>query len=181
MNPSGKRPPVVHYRLGRASPAIKVLTTGALVLTLVGIIITFFFAHKQNGLSIEGLTAHYAGGDELAEGTQLYFAIDYETLLRITHVHAFGMGMLLYIYGHMLTLTARSERFKVWVIAAMFGGLAAFLASLWLIRYLSPVFGVLFLAGFLAALGGLAVTAWCVLWETWFAGEKGEYRQPVTG
>ncbi len=180
MSEAGKRPPVVHYRLSRASPAVKILTSGALLLTLGGIIITIFFAHKQNGLSTSGLAAHYAGGDEMAEGTKLFFAIDYETLLRITHVHAFGMGMLLYIYGHMLTLTARSERFKVAVIASMFGGLISFLASLWLIRYVSTAFAFLFFLGFASALGGLLVTAICVLYETWWSGDRGGYRPPVS-
>ncbi len=176
---SGKRPPVVHYRLSRSSPAIKVLSTGALLLTLTGIVITIFFALKQSGLTPDGLTAHYAGGDELAEGTSLYFAIDYETLLRITHVHCFGMGMLLYIYGHMLTLTAFSERFKVAVIGSMFGGLILFLASLWLIRYVSTGFVWLFLASFAVSLGALGLTAICVLREMWGPERAAPYTPPV--
>lgn len=180
MSESGKRPPIVHYRLSKASPAVKLLTTGALFLTLVGIFITILFAHKQSGLTLGGLAAHYAGGDELAEGTSLYFAIDYETLLRITHVHAFGMGMLLYIYGHMLTLTAFSERFKVRVIGTMCCGLVLFLSSLWLIRYVSISFTWSFFVGFALSLGGLLLTAVSVLFETWFGGDRTGYRPPAS-
>ena len=48
-----KRPPTVHYRLGRSSPAIKVLTTGSLFLILTGICAIVFYALAQSGLTPE--------------------------------------------------------------------------------------------------------------------------------
>lgn len=166
-----KRPPVVHYRLSRSSPALKVLTTGSLLLILTGIVVIVFFALEQSGLTPEGLAQHYKGSEEEIAG-QLYFAVTKEELLRITHVHTFGMGMLLYIYGHMFTLTGRSERSKVWLISALFGGLSGFLASLWLIAYASQAFVWLFLASFSVSLLALGAMSVLILYEIWFVHPK---------
>ncbi|MEW6776216.1 MAG: hypothetical protein AB1405_07975 [Bdellovibrionota bacterium] len=162
-----KRPPVVHYRLSRSSPAIKVLTTGSLLLILAGILVVIYFAMAQSGLTPEGLAQHYQGSEEEKAG-QLYFAIGKEELLRITHVHTFGMGMLLYIFGHMFTLTGARERTKVLLIGAMFVGLAGFLGSLWLIAYVSTAFVWLFLGSFFLALASLGTMSLWVLAEIWF-------------
>ena len=166
-----KRPPVVHYRLARSSPAIKVLTTGSLVFILVGIAIVLGYAIELTGLSPMGIGTHYAGGED-PTGQELFFALSREELLRITHVHTFGMGMLLYIYGHMFTLTGRSEETKVRWISAMILGLAAWLGSLWLTAYVSKAFVWLFLSSFLASLLSLGAMAVMILMEIWLVKPK---------
>ena len=167
-----KRPPVVHYRLARSSRAIKVLTTGSLVFILVGIAVVLGYALEQTGLTPTGIGTHYAGGED-PTGQELFFALSREELLRITHVHTFGMGMLLYIYGHMFTLTGRSEETKVRWISALVLGLAAWLGSLWLIAYVSKAFVWVFLASFLISLLSLAAMAVMILYEIWWVKPRG--------
>lgn len=162
-----KRPPVVHYRLSRGSPAIKVLTSGSLFLILAGIVIVLFYALDQAGLTPAKLAAHYAGKGE-GEGAELVFALSYNELMRITHVHTFGMGMLLYIYGHMYTLTGARERTKVFWIGSLFAGLTLVLASMWLIAYASTVFTWLFIASFALSCLALGWMSIYVLYEIWF-------------
>lgn len=168
-----KRPPVVHYRLARSSPALKVLTTGSLVLILTGILIVLFYALEQTGLTPSGIGLHYAGGEDPL-GEELFFALSREELLRITHVHTFGMGMLLYIYGHMFTLTGRSEQAKVRWIGALALGLITWLASLWLIAYVSKAFVWVFLASFFVSLLSLGAMAVMILVEIWWTKPPGK-------
>ncbi len=98
----------------------------------------------------------------------------YQGLLEVSHFHLFAMGMLLLVLTHLMLFVPLRNRTKAWLIVTPF--LAALLdeGSGWLIRYLSPHFAYLKIAGFLALQASLALLVGLSLWSV-FSGTQHNY------
>ncbi|MBI4851920.1 MAG: hypothetical protein HY819_09005 [Acidobacteria bacterium] len=79
----------------------------------------------------------------------------FSTLLDITHPHVFEIPLVLFVLAHFLMRTRAPEFFKLITYAGSFGGCVAFLATPWLVRYLSTSLSNLLYIG--AILMGLTV------------------------
>lgn|SRR5512139_3860684 len=99
----------------------------------------------------------------------------FQGLLEISHFHLFAMGMLLLVLTHLVLFVPLSNRTKSWLVVAPF--LAALLdeGSGWLVRFASPAFALLKIAGFLALQTSLAVLVGLALWSV-FRGTSASYR-----
>ena len=101
-------------------------------------------------------------------------------MLEIPHFHLFAMGMLLLVLTHLVLFTPISNRAKAWLIVAPFAAALLDEGSGWLVRFVSPVFALAKIAGFLALQTSLAVLVGLALWST-FRGTSSAYRSGEDG
>lgn len=152
------------FRLGRAPWEVRLVYTGFLAFTLIGLATIGVFQTVQIGVRLSQVAAYYRGGE--AE-TALTFPKTFAQLLEVTHFHAFIMGVVFLILGHLLLATAVSQRWKGGLLLGAFAGSVGDLAGGWLIRYVSAGFAVLQVLAWLAfwiGYGGMLVVA---IWEMW--------------
>jgi hypothetical protein len=152
------------FRLGRAPWEIRLVYTGFLGFTFLGLITIGVFQAVQIGIRLSAVAAYYRGGET---ETAMTFPKTFTQLLEVTHFHAFIMGVVFLILGHLLLATGISPRWKGGLLLGAFAGAFGDLAGTWLVRYVSAGFAVLQLLSWLAfwiGYGGMLVAA---LWEMW--------------
>lgn len=101
-----------------------------------------YFLHMN--LTPLSVIRYYRGDDALFMPPQ-----SYQTLLELTHVHLFAMGVLLVTLTHLLLFVPGSDRRKAALAAAVLA--SGFLESTsgWLVRYVHPLFALLKIGSFL--------------------------------
>jgi hypothetical protein len=131
---------------------------------------------QKMGLTPSSVVEYYLGNEE-----KFMPARSYQGLLEVSHFHLFAMGMLLLVLTHLVLFVPLSGRLKAWLIALPF--VAAFVeeGSGWLVRYVSPHFAWLKIAGFVTLQGSLAVLVLLSLWAV-FSGSQRHYgTKPTAG
>jgi hypothetical protein len=122
------------------------------------------------GLTPASVLAHYLGSEESFREPRSYAG-----LLEVSHFHFFAMGMLLLVLTHLVLFIPIANRTKAWLIAVPFlSGLVDEGAG-WLVRFASPHFAWLKIAGFLALQASLATLVVLSLWSV-FRGSSASYR-----
>jgi hypothetical protein len=152
------------FRLGHAPREIRLVYTGFLGFTLLGLITIGLFQLVQIGVRLSEVMTYYRGGET---ETAMTFPKTFTQLLEVTHFHAFIMGVVFLILGHLLLATGLSQRWKTGLLLGAFAGSCGDLLGTWLIRYVWVGFALLQLLSWLAlwiGYGGMLVAA---LWEMW--------------
>jgi hypothetical protein len=122
------------------------------------------------GLTPASVIAHYLGNEQ-----RFLEPRSYAGLLEVSHFHLFAMGMLLLVLTHLVLFIPLANRTKAWLIALPFlSGLVDEGAG-WLVRFVSPHFAWLKIAGFLALQSSLAALVALSLWSV-FRGTSASYR-----
>ena len=123
---------------------------------------------SRMGLTTASVVEYYLGSEERFQPARSYAG-----LLEVSHFHLFAMGMLLLVLTHLALFVPVSARAKAGLVVVPF--VSAFLdeGAGWLVRYVSPAFAALKIAGFLLLQGSLAALVLVSLWAV-FAGEQGE-------
>jgi hypothetical protein len=88
-------------------------------------------------------------------------------LLEVTHFHAFIMGVVFLVLGHLLLATGLSSRWKGGLLLSALVGSMGDLAGGWLIRYVSAGFALLHVLAWLIfwiGYGGMLIAS---VWEMW--------------
>lgn len=88
-------------------------------------------------------------------------------LLRMSHQHAFGYGMMYAISGAVFLLSSWPDRLKAALVLAPFLGAMADLASWWMMKYLIGDYEWLSIAGGMIFSLGFALMTLRVLYELW--------------
>jgi hypothetical protein len=115
---------------------------------------------------------HYLGNEE-----QFRSARSYQGLLEVSHFHFFAMGMLLLVLTHLALFIPIAAHYKALLIAVPFlSGLISEGAG-WLVRFGSPHFALLKIAGFLSLQTSLAVLVGISLWSVFTAGQGNNYTE----
>ena len=162
-----KRKPLVHFQLARAATPTKLLITFFLLLLLLSFFIGALYSYEKTGLDMEGTRLRYQGAAEGEETEELHFPISDEELLRLTHVHTFGLAIMFYLFGHIFILTSAKTVTKNAMLISFFVVLLVFIAAPWLTRYRAG-FGFLFI-GSLGILCAQALFLSAVpIYEMWF-------------
>ena len=120
-------------------------------------------------LTYGSVVQYYLGAEEL-----FLPARSYQGLLEVSHFHLFAMGLLLLVLTHLMLFVPISNRWKAWLIALPFGSALLDEAAGWAVRFVSPLFAYLKIAGFLllqTSLGALIVVS---LWAV-FRGSTEDY------
>ena len=139
-------------------------------LYVVGLWVTnaLLYFNKMS-LSASSVIDYYLGSEE-----RFLSPRSYQGLLEVSHFHLFAMGMLLLVLTHLMLFVPIRNGTKAWLIVVPF--LSAILSegAGWLVRYVSPHFAYLKIAGFLLLEGSLAVLVAVSLWSV-FAGSQRNY------
>jgi hypothetical protein len=124
---------------------------------------------SKMSLTTTSVVNYYLGSEEAYLSPR-----SYQGLLEVSHFHLFAMGMLLLVLTHLMLFVPLRGWIKAWLIAFPF--LAALLdeGSGWLVRFVSPNFAVLKIAGFLLLQGSLALLVGLSLWAV-FVGSGENY------
>jgi hypothetical protein len=125
---------------------------------------------SKMSLTYGSVVAYYLGSEQQFTEPRSYLG-----MLEISHFHLFAMGMLLLVLTHLVLFVPLSNRAKVWLIVTPF--LSALLdeGSGWLVRFVSPVFAVAKIAGFLALQASLAALIGLSVWSV-LRGTSASYR-----
>jgi len=126
------------------------------------------YFNKMN-LTPASVVDYYLGSDERFLSPRTY-----QGLLEVSHFHLFAMGMLLLVLTHLVLFVPLANRTKAWLVAVPF--LSALLdeGAGWGVRFVSPAFAYLKIAGFLLLQSSLAVLVAVSLWAV-FKGEDENY------
>lgn len=122
------------------------------------------------GLTTASVTDYYLGSEE-----RFLQPRSYQGMLEISHFHLFAMGLLLLTLTHLMLFVPLRSDLKPWFIVIPFGSALLDEGSGWLVRFVSPGFAYLKIAGFLALQSSLAVLIVVCLWAV-LVGSSATYR-----
>lgn len=124
---------------------------------------------SKMSLTASSVIDYYLGSEE-----RFLSPRSYQGLLEVSHFHLFAMGMLLLVLTHLMLFVPLRNRTKAWLIIIPF--LSAILdeSGGWLVRFVSPNFAYLKIAGFLTLEASLAVLVAISLWSV-LAGSQRNY------
>ncbi len=121
------------------------------------------------GLTYGSVVQYYLGSEAL-----FLPARSYQGLLEVSHFHLFAMGMLLLVLTHLMLFVPIGTRAKVILIVVPFLSAALDEAAGWAVRFVSPLFAYLKIAGFLLLQTSLAALIVISLWSV-FRGSTEDY------
>lgn len=128
----------------------------------------------QMGLTYQSVVVHYLGDEAAFKGPHTF-----QGMLEQAHFHLFAMGMLLMTLTHLLLFVPLPQGLKATLIVFAFTGGLVNEGSGWLVRFASPRFAYLKIAGFLTLQTSLLVlmvaAAWALLTRA-----PSAYTQPFT-
>lgn len=150
------------WTLSKAPISLKVALTFFLLMVGVGHITTLANVYLRTGFDPQGTVAYIRGQEE-----EYLYPKSLLELVEISHFHLYSMAFLFLFLGGMVAFTSIKEWLKVAIVSLAFLSSLSEVASLWLIRYLSPLFAPLFsLSGLL-----LSLTTFLLIiipfWEMW--------------
>jgi hypothetical protein len=124
---------------------------------------------SKMSLTTASVVNYYLGSEEAYLSPR-----SYQGLLEVSHFHLFAVGMLLLVLTHLMLFVPLRGWLKAWLIAFPF--LAALLdeGAGWLVRFVSPNFAIVKIAGFLLLQGSLALLVGLSLWAV-FVGSGENY------
>ncbi len=125
---------------------------------------------SKMGLTPASVVAYYLGSPQQFTEPRSYLG-----MLEIAHFHLFAMGMLLLVLTHLVLFVPLQNRAKAWLIAAPFASALLDEGAGWLVRFVSPLFALAKIAGFLALQTSLAALVGLALWSV-FSGTSVNYR-----
>lgn len=157
------------YRLRDARLEVRLIYSGFLTLTLVGVLTLAIFQVGQIGPTPQRIAAYYRGGTRSGEMT---FAKTFRELVEVTHFHAFIMAVVYLVLAHLLLATDAPERTKRAVIVLSFAGLAGDIIAVWLIRYVCAAFAYVQLGSWGAQWVGHAAFVYYPMRDMWFGHER---------
>ena len=123
------------------------------------IVTNFLLYFDQMSLDPASVVAHYLGNEE-----QFTSPRSYQGLLELSHFHLFAMGMLLMVLTHVMLFIPVSSTAKVWLITVPFLAGIVSEGSGGLVRFVSPEFAIIKVAGFLLLQGSLIVLVIISVW-----------------
>ena len=124
---------------------------------------------NKMSLTYASVVEYYLGSEERFLSPRTY-----QGLLEVSHFHFFAMGLLLLVLTHLMLFVPVSNRLKAWLITVPF--LSGFVSegASWLVRFASPEFAYLKIAGFLTLQASLATLIGVALWAV-FSGSQRNY------
>ena len=124
---------------------------------------------SKMSLTASSVIDYYLGSEE-----RFLSPRSYQGLLEVSHFHLFAMGMLLLVLTHLILFVPLRNTTKAWLIIVPFFAAILDESAGWLVRFASPNFAYLKIAGFLLLEASLAVLVAVSLWSV-FAGSQHNY------
>jgi len=151
------------FNLQRAAVSTKVLITAFNVVVALAVAVGIAMYQVRTRLTPLGTAEYYRGGNGGDIGPS---ALE---LLDATHPHLFASAFLLFVLGHLFTLTRVSLRIKTRLAVVGFVTVVVDAAAPWIVRFLWAPFATLQVVN--TAVMAAVITVYLVvpLWELWFA------------
>ena len=130
---------------------------------------------SKMSLTASSVIDYYLGSEE-----RFLSPRSYQGLLEVSHFHLFAMGMLLLVLTHLILFVPLRNTTKAWLIIVPFFAAILDESAGWLVRFASPNFAYLKIAGFLLLEASLAVLVALSLWSV-FAGSQQNYNGQSSG
>ena len=124
---------------------------------------------SKMSLTYSSVIEYYLGSEERYLSPR-----SYQGLLEVSHFHLFAMGMLLLVLTHLMLFIPVRNSWKIWLIVVPFTSAFVDEGAGWLVRFVSPHFAYLKIAGFVMLELSLAVLVGLSLWSV-FAGSQRNY------
>jgi hypothetical protein len=156
------------YRLRHARLEVRVVYSGFLLLTLVGMATMAAFQMYHIGLSPARIATFYRGGE--LDG-QMVFAKTLRELVEMTHFHAFIFGVIYLVLAHLFIATSVTPTVKMGLVILGFVGFFSDLLAPWLIRFVAAGFAPLALIAWLSEWISFGAYVGVPLWEMWSPGD----------
>jgi len=153
------------YKLWMAPAPQKIVITLFLLCVTVGLSLNIWIGAEKHGWTSGGVTDYYRGNEE-----RMMFGKTTMELAETTHAHLFTMPILWLILGHLFVLTGWPTPLKGGVVIGAFVGMAAELATPWLVRGGGGWVWLKFSAGYLMGAGWLCMTL-VPIYEMWWVRE----------
>jgi hypothetical protein len=153
------------FRLREASLEIRLVYSLFLLFVAGGLLTTWVLQFQRIGFGYEKIVAYYLGGETSG---QISFAKNFNVLLEEAHFHTFMMGAIFLILSHLFIATSVRRSAKWFFILITFFSNFFDLGSVWLIRYLSPLFAYLLMASWIGLALGYLAMIFVPLYEMWF-------------
>jgi hypothetical protein len=152
------------YLIRNARVEVRLIYTGFLLLTLIGMLTMAAFELWHIGPTPERIATYYRGGES---GTEMSFPKTFRQLVETTHFHSFIMGIEYLVLAHLFVATTVRPSVKRWVVVTAFAGLVGDLLSPWLIRYASAGFAYVLLLSWAAEWIGFGAFIGVPIREMW--------------
>lgn len=124
---------------------------------------------NKMSLAPSSVVEYYLGSEE-----RFLQPRSYQGMLEISHFHLFAMGLLLLTLTHLMLFVPLRSDLKPWFVVIPFGSALLDEGAGWLVRFVSPAFAYVKVAGFLALETSLAVLIVICLWAV-FVGTSATY------
>lgn len=128
------------FLIANSTFEMKLVYTFFLCLTFVGFITIVTQQFFVIGWGVEAIRQHYLGG-----AVELSFPKSFLELLGTSHAHAFMMGLIYLTLAHIIVATRIAIKTQQFFIIVGFVVTALDILLPWGVRYLSPLFAVLFI------------------------------------
>lgn len=123
----------------------KVFLIAFLVVVSLGYASGLSYVYLTTRMAPRRIAAHYAGSESDAE---MSFPKSPLALIQTTHNHVLSLCVLFALVGGLLFGTPVSARLRTTLVVESFASIVVSFGSLWLVRYVSPLFSwALFLSG----------------------------------
>lgn len=155
------------FRLLDTDRQIRLVYTFFIGIIGAGFMFTLYWAYTMNGLSYDGVVAHYLGSDSTFGEPKSFYE-----LAETTHFHLFTTPVVFLILVHVFFLTMASAWIKVLMVYTAFIGVILDLISPWLIRYVSELFSLALLFGNLLMISAFLIMATVPLYEMWILNRR---------
>lgn len=148
----------------------KVLLTAFLVTLSLGYASGLSFVYHTTRMVPRGIAAHYAGSPR---ETEMAFPKSSGELLQTTHNHVLSLAVVFALVGALLLGTGAPPRLRGALVVESFAAILTSFGSLWLVRYVSPLFAWLLLVSGAAMAATFLLSVGLVLAEIWRPGGRG--------
>lgn len=169
-----KEAAVPGYRLSKARPSMKVLTSLGMLGLLLGLMFSALLTISRTGLSSKSVSAYYLGegssneiSDDLADITSASVARPFDELVEVTHLHLMGGSLMLFLLCHLLSLCPLREATRTSLYVVSFTSFIVTFTLPWLIIYVHPLFAQLFGPSIITFMLALLVLCLLPLKEMW--------------
>jgi len=116
----------------RLNPSQKSATLCLLFFLFTGTIFSVVHGMIKTGYTPRDVAVYYSGAEEA-----MLYPKELPELMEATHVHLFLIPLIFYIIVHLFMQTSLKEQWKIIVVAFTFMNITVFLATPYLIRYVS--------------------------------------------
>jgi|SRR5262245_8148909 len=173
------------YPLSRSDTITKVLITLFLLTTLAAFTVAELNVYDKVGRIKNGVVQRYgteetvdianANPGQAADMSSLPLETEppvarmntFTALLDVTHPHVFEIPLVIFVLAHFLMRTSAANWFKLACYLLAFGGVTAFIAAPWTVRYLSPRTAPLLYAGAITVGVSSFLMIAITVWDMW--------------